>query len=208
MLVADLNGPVVEMLKKANALDPAGTKALIPGRIHPSSGGHLIMAEALLKAWGASPVVTEGEIDAAARRVARSENTSVSSLAAGTALTWSQKDEALPMPVSLRDRSLPINQRRGAATMELALQASDFMQVPNRQTLRVSGLESARYTLKINSSPVGSFSREQLAEGGNLAELPTPMARQALRVYLLNYHRGEVTSCAGSSFRWGCSPTI
>ena len=116
MLVADLNGPVVEMLKKANALDPAGAKALIPGRIHPSSGGHLVMAEALLKAWGASPIVSAVEIDAASKQVAKAENTTVTGLTVGEAISWSQKDAALPMLVSLRDRSLPIGPRRGAAT--------------------------------------------------------------------------------------------
>jgi lysophospholipase L1-like esterase len=192
MLVADLNAPVVEMLQKANALDPAGAKALIPGRIHPSPGGHLVMAEALLKAWGASPIVSAVEIDAASKQVAKAENTAVTGLTVGPTISWSEKDAALPMLVSLRDRSLPIGPRRGAATMDLALKSSDFMEALNQQTLRVRGLEAAEYTLKINGSVVGSFSREQLAEGLNLAGLPTPMAKQALGVHLLTLKRGDV----------------
>jgi len=192
MLVADLNGPVVEMLKKANALNPAGAKALIPGRIHPAAGGHLIMAESLLKAWGALPLVSAVEIDAASRQVARAENTTVTELAVGRTISWSQKDAALPMPVSLRDRSVPIAVRRGAATMDLALSSSDFTEALNRQTLRVRGLEAARYTLKINGSETGSFSREQLAAGLNLAGLATPMAKQSFGVHLLTLKRGEV----------------
>ena len=143
MLVADLNAPVVEMLKKANALDPAGAKALIPGRIHPSPGAHLVMAEALLKAWGASPIVSVVEIDASSKQVAKAENTSVTGLTVGSTISWSQKDAALPMLVSLRDRSLPIGPRRGAATMDLALKSSDFMEALNQETLRVRGLEGA-----------------------------------------------------------------
>jgi lysophospholipase L1-like esterase len=192
MLVADLNAPVVEMLNQANALDPAGAKALIPGRIHPSPGGHLVMAEALLKAWGASPIVSAVEIDAASQQVAKAENTAVTGLAVGPTISWSQKDAALPMLVSLRDRSLPIGPRRGAATMDLALKSSDFMEALNQETLCVRGLEGARYTLKINGSVVGSFSREQLAQGINLAGLPTPMARQSLGVHLLTLKRGDV----------------
>jgi lysophospholipase L1-like esterase len=192
MLVADLNGPVVEMLKKANALDPAGAKAMIPGRIHPAAGGHLVMAEALLKAWGASPVVSSVEIDAASKQVAAAENTMVTGLTVGPTISWSQKDAALPMLVSLRDRALPTAVRRGAASLELALKCSDFMEALNRQTLRVRGLEAARYTLKIDGGAAGSFSREQLAEGVNLAGLPTPMAKQALGVHLLTLKRGEV----------------
>ena len=192
MLVADLNGPVVEMLKKANALDPAGAKALIPGRIHPSSGGHLVMAEALLKAWGASPVVSAVEIDAASKQVAQAENTTVTGLTVGGSISWSQKDAALPMLVSLRDRAMPTAARRGAATMELALKSCDFMEALNQETLRVRGLEGARYTLKIDGSAAGSFSREQLEQGLNLAGLPTPMARQSIGVHLLTLKRGEV----------------
>jgi lysophospholipase L1-like esterase len=192
MLVADLNGPVVEMLKKANALDPAGAKALIPGRIHPSAGGHLVMAEALLKAWGASPIVSVVEIDTASKQVARAENTTVTGLTVGSTVAWSQKDAALPMLVSLRDRSLPIGSRRGAATMDLALKSSDFMEALNQETLCIRGLAGARYTLKINGSVAGSFSREQLEQGLNLAGLPTPMMRQSLGVHLLTLKRGDV----------------
>ena len=192
MLLADLNGPVVEMLKKANLRNPEGAKNLIPGRIHPSAGGHLIMAESLLKAWGASPVVSAVEIDAASKEAARAENTTLTGLTVGPAISWSQQDAALPMLVSLRDRSLPTNTRRGAATLDLALDCSDFMDALNRETLRVRGLEAAKYALKIDGSQVGSFTREQLSEGVNLAALATPMSRQALAVHVLTLKRGEV----------------
>jgi lysophospholipase L1-like esterase len=192
MLVADLNGPVVEMLKKANVRDPAGAKNLIPGRIHPAAGGHLIMAESLLKAWGASPIVSAVEIDAASKEVTRSDNTAVTGLTVGGTVTWSQLDAALPMLVSLRDRSLPVNARRPAATVDLALECSDFMEALNRQTLRVRGLEAARYILKIEGGEVGSFTREQLSKGINLAAMPTPMAKQAVGVHVLTLKRGDL----------------
>jgi lysophospholipase L1-like esterase len=197
MTLADLNTPVVEMLKKAKSLDPEGAKALIPGRIHPAAGGHLIMAEALLKAWGASPIVSAVEIDAAAGRVVHSENTAVTKLTNAGAISWSQMDNALPMLVSLRDRSIPLNARRPAATMDLALKASDFMEALNQETLRVTGLQAPAYNLKINGSDVGKFTREQLTEGINLAALATPMAKQAVRVHVLTLKRGEV-----HEFRW------
>ena len=66
------------------------------------------------------------------------------------------------------------------------------MEALNQQTLRIRGLEAARYTLKINGSAVGSFSREQLEQGVNVAGLPTPMAKQSLRVHLLTMQRGDV----------------
>ena len=197
MLLADMNTPVVDMLKKANALDPNGAKALIPGRIHPAAGGHLIMAEALLKAWNASPLVSAVEIDAASKQIKRADNTAVSKLNADTTIAWSQLDNSLPMIVALRDRSLPINARRPAATMDLALKASDFMEALDQETLRVTSLPAAKYVLKINGDTVGSFTREQLAEGVNLAALTTPMSKQTLRVHILTLKRGEI-----HEFRW------
>ena len=46
--------------------------------------------------------------------------------------------------------------------------------------------------MKINGSVAGSFSREQLEQGLNLAGLPTPMAKQSLGVHLLTLKRGDV----------------
>jgi hypothetical protein len=76
--------------------------------------------------------------------------------------------------------------------MDLAIKSSDFMEALNQQTLRVRGLEAAKYTLKINGSVIASFSREQFAEGINLAGLPTPMAKQSLGVHLLTLKRSDV----------------
>src|ERR1051326_926779 len=42
--VADLNGPVVEVLEKAKAKDPEAAKKIIPDRVHPGPAGHLLMA--------------------------------------------------------------------------------------------------------------------------------------------------------------------
>src|SRR5580700_187374 len=63
--LADLNTPVVAALAKANASDAASAAKLIPDRVHPIAAIHLLMAEALLRAWHAPSVVTEVEIDAA-----------------------------------------------------------------------------------------------------------------------------------------------
>ena len=63
--LADINTPVVEALKKANAADAANAAKIIPDRVHPSAAGHLLLAEALLKAWNAPALVAAVEIDAA-----------------------------------------------------------------------------------------------------------------------------------------------
>ena len=50
---ADLNTDVVAALQKANTTDPVNAQKIIPDRVHPGAAGHLLMAEALLKAWNA-----------------------------------------------------------------------------------------------------------------------------------------------------------
>jgi lysophospholipase L1-like esterase len=181
--LADLNTPVVAALAKAKELDPEQAARILPDRVHPAAAGHILMAEALLKAWNAPSIVTSVEIDAAEKRVRRSENTEISGLAAQPALTWTQADAALPIPLDPRDKLLA-----------LALRSSDFVEALNQQPLRVSGLTAARYQLKIDGEPIGSFTKDELAAGVNLAALPTltPMAKQAADVHALTLKHNNI----------------
>src|SRR6185436_7162785 len=51
--VADLNGPMVKAVEKANQKDHELAIKINPDRVHPSGAGHLLMAGQLLKAWNA-----------------------------------------------------------------------------------------------------------------------------------------------------------
>ena len=181
LAVADLNAPVVATLEKAKATDADMAKKIIPDRVHPGASGHLLMAAALLKAWNAPATVTAVEIDAAAKRTTRAESTKVSELKAGSELSWTQTDAALPMPIDLSD-----------SVMALAVNSSDFTQTLNQQRLKVTGLTAARHAIKIDGAEVGSFTKEQLAEGINLAVLPTPMFKQAADVHKLTLQHNNV----------------
>jgi lysophospholipase L1-like esterase len=134
LLVADLNTPVVSMLEKAKATDAELAKKIIEDRVHPGPGGRLIMAEALLKAWNAPATVATVEIDAAAKRVARSDNAKVTGLQAGSSLSWSETDSALP---------LPLPQGEEFKDVDLAIRSSDFVQALDQELLKVTGLNSA-----------------------------------------------------------------
>ena len=181
LAIADLNSDVVAALRKANDLDAETAKKIVPDRVHPGPGGHLLMAEALLKAWDAPSTVAAVEIDAAAKSVLKAENTDVTGLATAPALSWTETDHALPMPLDTKD--LPL---------ALALRASDFVDALDREPLRVTNLTAARYTLEIDGESAGTFTREELAEGINLATLPTPMAKQAARVHELTLRHNLV----------------
>ena len=181
LAVADLNGPVVAALEKANTLDADNAKKLVPDRVHPAPAGHLLMAEALLKTWQAPAIVTSVEIDAAEPAIAGATNAHVTDLAVSERLSWNQADEALPMPVDTKDD-----------VMALALRASDFVEAMDQEPLKVTGLRAARYTLKIDDEVVGSFTKEEFAKGVNLATLPTPMAKQAAAVHDLTLRHNVV----------------
>src|SRR5579872_170790 len=181
LALADLNTPVVESLKKAKSLDPELALKLLPDRVHPGAGGHLLMAEALLQAWHAPAEVTAVEIDAESKQVSRAVNTNITDLHGDAALSWTQDDAALPMPLDTKD---PL--------IGLALRASDFVDALDRQPLKVTGLPRERYALRIDGEAVGSFSRQDLAAGVNLATLPTPMLKQSLEVHALTLRHNLV----------------
>jgi lysophospholipase L1-like esterase len=179
--LADLNTPVVAALQKANAADAANAAKLIPDRIHPGAAGHLLMAEALLKAWNAPAVVTDVEIDAGRKEAVHQLGTRIAGLQSAKGISWTQTDEALPMPVDMRD---PL--------VALAMRSSDFMDALNQQPLKVRGLAAGRYTVKIDGEPAGAFTAAELAGGVNLTTLPTPMARQAAEVHALTLRHNNL----------------
>jgi hypothetical protein len=154
---------------------------LIPDRVHPGEQATLVMAEALLKSWNAPAIVTEVEIDAGRKTAAVQANTRVSDLRSGKGISWNQIDDALPMPLDFRDPQ-----------MALVLKSTDFMDALNRQPLRVKGLTAGKYTLRIDGDVVANLSSEQLSSGINLAELPTPMTRQAAGVHALTLQHNSV----------------
>jgi lysophospholipase L1-like esterase len=179
--LANLNTPVVDALTKANAADTASAVKLIPDRIHPADQVALVMAEGLLKSWKAPGIVTEVEIDAARHSATMQNNTHVSDLKAEKGVTWTQMDDALPMPL-----------RRQDPLVALVLKSSDFVDSLNRESLRVKGLARGNYRLDIDGESAGTFSGEQFAAGINLADLPTPMSRQAAAVHELTLLRTNI----------------
>ncbi|MCC6487754.1 MAG: SGNH/GDSL hydrolase family protein [Candidatus Hydrogenedentes bacterium] len=170
----DFNCPVAEFINKALAADMADAKKIIPDAIHPAPAGHLVMAAALLKAWNAEGVVSEVTVDAAASSVLQASHAQVRDL---SALTWKQRDDALPFPTN--------------PDLELALKYTDFSDVLNRQWLCVKGLEPGNHTLEIDGQPVATLSEEDWARGVNLALYDTPMKKQAAEVFQATVKRNE-----------------
>jgi lysophospholipase L1-like esterase len=179
--VADLNSSVVAALKKAVELNAAGAQTLINDRVHPGPAGQLLMAAALLKAWNAPAVVATLDFDGATGMVVKEANTKVSDLKVNGSISWTQLDSALPMPIDKKN-----------AAIALAVKASDVESSLNQQTLKVSGAHSPKYLLNIDGKKVAELTNDQLSAGVNLAELDTPMARQAKAVHDLTVRHNDL----------------
>jgi lysophospholipase L1-like esterase len=185
--VADLNTAVVEMLRRANELDPVLAKEIIPDRVHPSFSGHLIMAEQLLKSWNAPAIVAAVTVDASGQRpkVEISDHANISDLSNQNGLQWTETDDALPLPFYEWEHTRN-------STLPLVLKSSNVADDLNSEPLRVTGLKNGVYDLKIDGTSVGTFNNDELSRGINLALLDTPMARQAKEVYDLTVDHCDI----------------
>lgn len=187
--VADANSGMVKMLAKAQELDPANAKQIIPGHIHPSFGGNLILAEEVLKAWQARPVVSAVtlHVSKGTAKVESAQFATVSGLSSSGAISWTESDDSLPLP--FREW---VDMWGGGVAVDLAIRSSDITAALNRQPLKVEGLPNGTYSLKIDGTSVGAFNNDQLAAGINLALLKTPATEQAMKVYQLASLREEI----------------
>jgi lysophospholipase L1-like esterase len=190
--VADLNTPVVAMLRRANELDPVEAQTIIKDRVHPGFSGHLIMAEALLKAWNARPFISSVTISAGANpKVESSEDATVTDLAKANGLTWTETEDALPLPFAQWQHDW------GVGPLPLVLRSSDVAEALNNELLKVTGLRNGVYTLNIDGEKAATFNNDELARGVNLARFDTPMSKQANEVYKLT-----VSHCDVHNDRW------
>ena len=174
----DFNQPVLDVLKASEAANPEIAAQLIPDSIHPSAAVHLVMAGELLKAWCASPVVSEVRLDATAKKVVAALNSKVESF---DGLKWIQLDGALPFALD------PDN-----PDVRLVLSHCDFAEALNREMLQIDGLAPGTYELRVDGHGVAKFTGDQLAHGVNLAGYDTPMRRQALEVLDLVACRSDI----------------
>jgi lysophospholipase L1-like esterase len=184
----DLNTPLVKMLRQANTLDPETAKQIIPDHVHPSFGGHLVMAAEILKAWHARPVVSSVVLDVRAKpRVESAQFATVTQLTNTDGITWTELDASLPLPFQQWQ-----DMWGGGAPVGLSIRSSDAAKSLNQQILRVHGLKPGTYSLRIDGTSIGAFNDDQFNAGINLALLKTPATEQAMRAYQLVVSREEI----------------
>jgi len=165
---SDFNHAETELLKQGTRTNESLAALLIPDRIHPGEASHWVMAAALAKTWGFSPVVSSIQLDAEKGAIVSAESAQVTGIKTGDdKLQWTQTDNSLPLPLQLDD-----------AMTQFVLAISNLAAM-DRQMLQVKGLCAARFSLQIDGKTIASFTREQLSAGVNLALYSTPMENQA-----------------------------
>ena len=212
LMCVNFNQPLVDVLRKANRINHALATQIIPGRIHPMANGQLVMAEALLKAWGAPATVTAVQVNVGDKAVVKADNTSISGLTVSHGMiAWTQMDKALPMALmDLHDnwpQFPPLltwtlsadkfweapgpNWNYVNAVTALVVKLSRFYSTLDQESLKVNGLSAGRYTLKIDGHVIGTFTSGDLSTGINLARYHTPMLAQSYRVMAAIWHEQQ-----------------
>src|SRR6266446_6506258 len=117
--------PYMAIMLRERAGNPT---ALIGGgdAVHPGPIGHTVMAWAILKALGATPLVSRAEVDYAAKKSSASQCEIANLKVADGTVSFDRLDESLPMPID----------PRAEASLKLAPVIEDL----DRYELRISGL--------------------------------------------------------------------
>lgn len=178
--VVDLNKPLVDALTKAREAEPEISTRIVPDRIHPTLPGHLIMAATILKAWGAPPIVSRTEIDAANGH-ADGLGASVRDVKVQGSIRWSSLEESLPFPLDRRDPATA-----------LVVRTTPVEEWLGREIVVVKNLAPGNYTLKVDNQDVITFPAETYSSGVDLSWLETPMLKQAWRVDDLTRRRAAL----------------
>lgn len=183
----DFNAPLTEIAGRVQAAQPSFSLTM-GDRIHPDNDGHMAMAYLYLEAQGfAGKEVADVGIDAAKAKIVRAGNCHVSNLRRDSReLSFDYLADALPYPLDTVAHGMGAKRSQAEA-----VKLVPFIEQMNREMLCITGLKGD-HTLYIDGEPLGTWSARQLAEGINLAELPTPQYRQAMEVMYLNEYRWEI----------------
>jgi hypothetical protein len=170
--------PYMAILLRERASNPPDT---IGGgdAVHPGPIGHTVMAWAVLKGLGASPLVSRAELDASTKKVVAAQGCRVENFrATPDSITFDRLDEAVPMPIE--EKAVP------------ALGLAPILEDLDRYELQIAGLGGTNYELSIDGKVVGKISSAELEKGYNLAEKAGPIAKQAQNILGLIIQKNNV----------------
>ena len=155
-LFIDQFHPFVAAIDKARAVNP---KNRIGGGdvVHPGQAGQTLMAAEILKGMSFPTLVAAVEINATTRKVVQNKNCQIDGLkvTSSGAIEFQQKDNALPF--------FPDGDAKNI------LQWVPILEQMNGYYLKVTGLKTDRFEVRLGGVKVADFSAAQLAAGVNLA---------------------------------------
>jgi lysophospholipase L1-like esterase len=213
LAVVDFHAPLIKLIQDTEYADTSLAGKIIPGRVHPGASAELVMAQTLLKAWKAPGEVSDVEIDVPASKVEKSDNAKITDFSSGTSgVTWTETDQALPYPIMTLHSTKwpqfppapwgkaeeifwplpPLESTEVNPVAAMVAKLTGMYSALDSESLRVKGLTGNSYELSIDGHSVGSFSKDQLAQGINLSQYDTPMMDQADKVLTLVWHRVDV----------------
>jgi hypothetical protein len=147
--------------------------------VHPGPAGHTIMAWAILKALGATPLVSAATINQADLKAEAAEGCRIDNIKKdGTTLRFDRLDDALPMPVDKK--------------AEPALALVPITHDLNRYELKVSGLPEGSYSVSIDGESAATVSSKELEQGWNLAYSAGPITKQSQELLSLIYKKNNL----------------
>ena len=172
-LFIDQFHPFVAAIDKARAANP---KNRIGGGdvVHPGQAGQTLMAAEILKGMSFPTLVAAVEINATTRKVVLNKNCQIEELkvAADGRTEFQQKDNALPFFPDGDAKTI--------------LQWVPVLEQMNGYYLKVTGLKTDRFEVRLGGVKVADYSAAQLAAGVNLAApalTAGPIAEQVKAVW-------------------------
>ncbi len=175
---ADVHTPFLAAINAGRAVGLLGgeNEELTLDGIHPTAGGHLVIAWAILKGMNAPPMRSVAHLDAANRQTVEAD---------GCKIQWAEPDafpegvvvfrrldDQLPMP--LPDAVHQISLFPGVTLLE---DLADYR-------LRITGLTADEYILSIDGEAAGPFRREELEEGIDLNFVAGPTRTQVAALWM------------------------
>ena len=191
--------PGVEHLRAflaANEKDMDQLVSMQGDAVHPGAPGQLMMAAALLKELGAESFVSSATVDCATMKAQSKGCVCVVNdlKSSDTSVSFDRLDDCLPFPI-------PDEARVALRLYPTILDMSQY-------TLKVTGLKSGIYVLKVNNVPIATLPSKELEAGINLtafgsdpkAKLANPIAAQGKAVLAaVNARAGLVGQWRGLS---------
>lgn len=175
---ADQFDPYMAIMTTARAANPpqhiGGGDA-----VHPGPAGHTLMAWAILKSLGATPLVSSAEIKCGWWNRAKGENCKVSNVKiADGVLSFDRLDKALPFPIDPRAES--------------ALKLAPVLDDLNVYSLKVTGLKADSYAVSVDGVAAGTVTKAELEKGWNMGHVKTPILDQAQEVLKLVFKKNDI----------------